>query len=278
MKTFGMMIMAAALVSTSVHAEQLLEHLSWSELAQQGQLSGGSLEGDVLRISNDRDEPVTTTILVLDNPAITRPGYAITGEVRYEQVDGKAYLEMWNHFPGAGAYFSRTLHNAGPMQFISDSSDWRSFSLPFMSNHDTPAPEKLVLNVVLPGRGTVYLSSIKLVQDERPIISWWSLRQSGRIGAILGVLLGCAGALIGILMSLGRAPRLIMVIMNVMLAACALLLSAGLVAVAVRQPYHVYFPLLLTGAIGLLVIGINRKAVRRRLESIELRRMESMDT
>jgi hypothetical protein len=54
-------------------------------------------------------------------------------------------------------------------------------------------------------------------------------------------------------------------------------LVAGLVAVSLSQPYAVYYPLLLCGAIFVLVLGLNYRTVRRRFEEIELRKMESMD-
>ncbi len=150
------------------------------------------------------------TVLTIERPAIKGPRYALTGQVRYEGVEGSGYLELWNHFPDGSQYFSRTLGDSGPMMKLQGTSAWRAFTLPFDAT-GAPPPNRLVINVVLPGRGVVYLGPMQLVDsggaDQRDSsAAGWTLDQTGGfVGGLAGGLIGCVGALIGLLTSLGRA-------------------------------------------------------------------------
>jgi hypothetical protein len=56
-----------------------------------------------------------------------------------------------------------------------------------------------------------------------------------------------------------------------------LLLLAGLLTLILRQPYAVYYPLLLIGLIASLVVGLQIRTLRRRYEQIDLRKMAAAD-
>jgi hypothetical protein len=98
--------------------------------------------------------------------------YAFVGDVRYENVSPGSYLEMWSYFgspfprayPEAGAYFSRTLAENGPMGKLEGTHDWRAFWLPFDSTGATSTLKNVVLNLQMTGTGTVHLRKIRLVQ------------------------------------------------------------------------------------------------------------------
>ena len=96
--------------------------------------------------------------------------YAITGEVRYENVSPGSYLEMWSYFdspaPGypEGAFFSRTMADSGPMGKLDGTSDWREFWLPFDATSTTATLNRLEMNLHLTGPGTVHLRNMKLMQ------------------------------------------------------------------------------------------------------------------
>lgn len=95
------------------------------------------------------------TLLDLKTPDVQKLRYALDGSVRYENVEGKSYLEMWSWFADGGMYFSRTLGDLGPMQSPEGSSDWRPFTLPFIA--ESGPPIRIVFNVVFLKGGTVYL-------------------------------------------------------------------------------------------------------------------------
>ena len=107
--------------------------------------------------------------------------------------------------------------------------------------------------------------------------SWWSPKQAGLIGGIGGSVIGCFGALIGILVSKGKARNFVLAAMKISIALGILLTIAGLVAVALKQPYAVWYALLLPGAILTLVFSLNLPSIQRRYDELEIRRMTSVD-
>lgn len=274
----------------TAQAEELLREIRWDELAGAGKLSVGELidsghpEGfRALRVENRQNNAAVLTLLTLENPGITEPQYALSGEIRYENVDGKAYLEMWNHFDD-GQYFTRTLADFGPMQSLEGTADWRPVSLPFFINSDSgKRPNRLVLNLVLPGKGTVDLGPLRLVQfasGEDPFAvagQWWGNRTGGWIGGIFGSIIGCLGGLIGWLSSKGRARRLVLGTLAGMIGLGILVLGAGFFALARSQPYAVYYPLLLSGFLCSVIPAALYATIRKRYEAAELRRMSALD-
>ncbi|MDY6913533.1 MAG: hypothetical protein SVT52_03645 [Planctomycetota bacterium] len=283
-------ILSLLLFASSAFGEQTLREVSWSQLQADGRLANGRLlpEDDQspfesLVVENTTSEPVTVTVLAIGRPDITTATYAIRGQVRYEQVEGEGYIEMWSIFPGGERCFSRTLGARGLLQSLDGSSPWRPFALPFFVHKSTDRPEKLIVNVVLPGSGRVYLSSLRLVQyddGEDPLAvagQWWSDRTGGAVGGTLGATVGLLGAMVGVLCSLGRGRAFVLALMKVMIAVGAAGLVIGVVAVIQSQPYAVYYPLLLCGVIAVAVFGGLLGVVRRRFEQLELRKMSAMD-
>lgn len=262
-------------------AQPLLE-ISWEDNVDLINSNGHlALEGDVLKITNDSGLPLTVKLQTIDNPPITETRYAIEGEVRYANVLGQGHLESWNEFE-TGNFFSKTTQPSGPMGVITGTSNWRSFVIPFTITRKSTPPKRIELNLVLPGNGTVWLRPATLTHLgpgglPTPEGQWWSNRTTGILGGVLGSLIGCLGALIGTLSSRGKARKLVMRLLNVMLAFGLLALCFGIIALIDSQPYAVYYPLLLFALLcGPLTLSI-RKTVKARYEQIELRRMNSKD-
>jgi hypothetical protein len=115
----------------------------------------------VVEVSGPNDKEVE--ILVVDEPKVPHHRYMLKGKVKYKGVDKDAYVEMWSHFPDDKTYFSRTLSEQGPTAKIQGDSDWREIVVPFQSKEDY-LPSKLVVNVVLPGEGTIYLTTFTLMK------------------------------------------------------------------------------------------------------------------
>jgi len=107
-------------------------------------------------------------VVEIDKPAITATQYAVIGEIKYENVEGSGYLEMWSHFLPTEKYFTRTLGapGSGPMAAISGTSDWRAFTLPFDRSGSTNALSKLEVNLFLPATGVVHLRGVRQVQGK----------------------------------------------------------------------------------------------------------------
>ena len=70
-------------------------------------------------------------------------------------LDGVAFLEMWVHV-GGGQYFSR-----GMTDLIKGKSDWKSIQTPFMFQRGQN-PDKVTLNLVINGKGTVWIDDVVL--------------------------------------------------------------------------------------------------------------------
>ena len=169
----------------------------------------------------------------------------------------------------------------GPLKSLKGSSDWRRFVIPFSSKEGGPPPARLDLNVVLPGRGTVYLGSLRLVQygpAEDPAATtgqWWDGRFPGLFGGILGSLVGCLGALIGWLTSTGKARRVALGATKFMMLLGVLALIAGGIALGQSQPYAVFYPLLLIGGLCATLPAALFGSIRKRYEEMELRTMRA---
>jgi hypothetical protein len=73
-------------------------------------------------------------------------------------LGGVAYLEMWAHV-GGGQYFSKGLSDP-----IKGKSDWKSIRTPFIFQKGQK-PDKITLNLVINGKGTVWIDNIVLSKE-----------------------------------------------------------------------------------------------------------------
>lgn len=239
---------------------------------------------DCVKIANPSGQPLQTPVLTVEKPPLTQRVYAISGLIRYQGVEGRGFLEMWSHFAG-GKYFSRTLAETGPMSYFSGDTEWRPIVVPFFSGAGSGAPEKIVLNLVLPARGTVFLGELDLRQykpTENPLAvvwpgAWWGDTTGGWIGGLAGLLFGLAGAVTGWLTARGRARRTVMVLLYGMLSVGLIGLLLGGLAIAKSQPYAVYYPLGLVGFLLTVIPLAIIRPVKKRYQALELQRMASMD-
>ena len=219
----------------------------------------------------------TFPLISLVPPDLGTVGYAIKGQVRYMDVAGQGYLEMWSTLADGDRYFSRTLAADGAMAALTGSSDWRSFELPFFLQGAT-SPQRLEINVVLPGEGTVAVGKLSLVRLEGAIGTGWTSDQlAGLLGGVLGATVGTIGALIGWLISRRRARTLVLRAMTLLAGIGALFVAAG-TAVALTGGWSgVTYVLMLTGIVMAAVFGLGLPGARRAYADAELRRMRAMD-
>jgi hypothetical protein len=273
-------------VARTADAAPAAQVFKWDELQKQGRILAGTVVGPDrgsselgLKVASASTNPTSATVLQIENPQITAPRYHITGKVRYQNVEGTGYLEMWSYFPGGGQYFSRTLADQGPMMKLQGSSEWRPFVLPFDAT-GAPAPTRLVVNVFLQGRGTVYLGPLELSEESGtgPGTRGDAGRVIGLAGGIAGAVIGCLGALIGVLTSLGRARRFVIASTTSLIVLGTLAFTASVVALtSVRSYPGAYRALLLFGFLSSVVPLALLPAIRKRYEGIELRTMRAHD-
>jgi len=271
------------LVATSAVAAQDLT-IDWSRtVVTAGVVRTGEGPGatPALELRTTATGPTSFHLVTIDHPQIAGPRYVVSGEVRYQDVEGQGYLEMWTVFPDGQRFFSRTLAAQGPRAALHGESSWRRFELPFDISGASQAPSRLEINLMLPGRGAVWLGPMHLqratAQAEAAQGGWWSARSGTLLGAMMGSLVGVVGAIIGVLGGRGRARGLVLGLLVGMTTVGACLALVGVAAALSSQPRHVWYPLLViggaTGLIGLVILP----AMRRRFAADELRRIEAMD-
>ncbi len=78
--------------------------------------------------------------------------------IKTEELENKAYLEMWCRLPGKGEFFSKGLHHA-----VTGTNDWASCEIPFYLKKGQ-SPDLLKLNLVAEGSGRLWIKDIELSQ------------------------------------------------------------------------------------------------------------------
>ncbi len=79
-------------------------------------------------------------------------------KLRTENLEGRAYLEMWCQFSGRGEYFSRDLKSP-----LTGTVDWSAEETPFFLKRGEN-PDNIKLNLVVEGKGTVWIDDIRLLK------------------------------------------------------------------------------------------------------------------
>ena len=275
----GMVKRASALASLALllgavpaRADQTIVEIDWTTTAPMS----GHVEGTAVVVEAG-DEGGLFPLIAVERPAVEGDGYTLAGEVRYSGVDGLGYLEMWSVFEDGSRYFSRTLDDQGPLAAISGTSGWRPFELPFYLDGGSP-PERLEINVALPGAGQVQVGPLRLLPLEAAASTgWWSDRTAGLAGGIAGSVMGVLGGTVGMLVARRRARGFVTATMAAFGMVGILLLIAAGAAVASSQPYAVWYPLALLGGLLVLLSVSLRPVIRRAYVDAELRRMRAMD-
>jgi len=79
-------------------------------------------------------------------------------KLRSKQLEGQAYIEMWCHFPGKGEFFSRGLQSP-----VTGTMNWITAETPFFLK-EGEKPDLIKLNLVVDGKGTVWIDDIRLLK------------------------------------------------------------------------------------------------------------------
>jgi hypothetical protein len=74
------------------------------------------------------------------------------------QLEGDGFLEMWAHVAG-GQYFSRGMNDVAKGK-----SEWKTIQTPFIFQKGQK-PDKLTLNVVINGKGIVWVDDVVLAKE-----------------------------------------------------------------------------------------------------------------
>jgi hypothetical protein len=94
------------------------------------------------------------TSLDIDNATLV-----YSAKVRTElEGTGTAFLELWAHV-GGGQFFSKGMNDA-----VRQKSDWKTIRTPFLFQKGQK-PDKVTLNLVINGKGTIWIDDIVLSKE-----------------------------------------------------------------------------------------------------------------
>lgn len=106
---------------------------------------------------------------------------------------------------------------------------------------------------------------------------WFNPSYAWIAPTVLGCSCGVFGSIAGALIPRGIGKTFVVASYWSLLGVSALMLLAGLAAIAVGQPYGVWYGLVLGGGIGCGVLAANYMGIARGLQHAEQRRMQARD-
>lgn len=121
---------------------------------------GVSTEGDAWRIAAKENR--TVRLFEIPDPGVEDCLVTYRADMKAEGLEGRAYLEMWCRMPGGGEYFSKGLDNP-----VKGTTDWASYQTPFFLRKGE-RPDMLKLNVVIEGKGTLWVKNVELLKGPLP--------------------------------------------------------------------------------------------------------------
>ncbi len=129
--------------------------------------SGVSIDKAISSDSNgslkiDATEATTIHLFETGDIDIQNARLIYQAKVRTENVEGLVYPEMWCHFPGKGEFFSKGLINP-----LTGTTDWTKLATPFLLK-EGENPDNVKLNLVITGKGTVWIDDIRLLKGTLP--------------------------------------------------------------------------------------------------------------
>jgi hypothetical protein len=270
----------------------ILRDYDWKDLARQQTLPGELIStngSSILKIEITNDTPQDFLLLKISDPVVIKKAYFLLCEAKSdnvadtnnypsfsERMNNSIFINVESSLPPA------VLGGDGRIVYAKAIGKYRDFisvfwtPLQFELVRDSleGLPTQLEVHLLTRGRRTVYLRPIRLLGV---VGSWWTPQQITLIGGIGGSVIGCFGALLGLLASKGKARTFVLTTMKIFIALGIVLTIAGFVAVVSSQPYAVWYALLLPGVILTLVFSLTLPSIQRRYDELEIRRMTSVD-
>ncbi|MHC4325209.1 MAG: DUF4190 domain-containing protein [Planctomycetota bacterium] len=106
-------------------------------------------------------EPITISLFDTGDIDIENARLIYQAQIRTQDVDQEARLEMWCHFPGKGDFFSRD-----PTPVWGTTAWTRRETIFFMKDGENP--DNVRLNLTINGRGIVWIDDIRLLKGTLP--------------------------------------------------------------------------------------------------------------
>lgn len=106
-------------------------------------------------------EPTTIRLFETGDIDIEDARLIYQARLRTQDLQGKAYLQMWCHIAGLGDFFSKSLNEP-----LAGSTDWVTQETPFFLKKGEN-PDNIKLNLVIEGKGTVWIDDIRLTKGSK---------------------------------------------------------------------------------------------------------------
>lgn len=107
-------------------------------------------------IKIETDKPMVIQLYLINDVKVDDTQIVYEANVKSENLKGQAYLEMWYVSKDKGEFFSRGFDSV-----ISGTTDWKTIRTVFnLKKGETP--DKIKLNVVVNGVGTIWIDDIHL--------------------------------------------------------------------------------------------------------------------
>ncbi len=275
-----LVLVLAALAPGCLHAEELarfvgqgVPEIPWA-LPEGVSISATPVDDtrDALEVKYTGADPVSVMLFAVTPPAgVSEKGMLVyEAWMKGESAEG-AYLEMLCTLDGSES-FSRALNQA----IEGKENGWRKCRTPFfLEKGDNP--ELVKLGVRFEGPGTLYVEGLRLLSMSPFSPYAGSGLFWGIAGGVLGIVAGIWGGMAGTLAPRGRCRALVMGIGLLLFAVCLAALVHGVHLVFQGEPQSIYWPWLLCGGIGTVVVTPLLFVVRFRYLESEMRRMSAMD-
>jgi len=154
-----MIFSVLVLVASAAHAEEL-KKLNLDDAAA----IGTTIQTDTqIKAQGKSSIKITTqwptTVCLGEVKGLHIEGVKVVYKAKVKSdLEGTAFLEMWAHV-GGGQYFSRGMNDV-----VKQKTDWKVIHTPFLFQRGQK-PDKLTLNVVINGKGTVWIDDIVLSKE-----------------------------------------------------------------------------------------------------------------
>ena len=106
-------------------------------------------------------EPITISLFDTGDIDIENARLIYQAQIRTQDVDKEALLEMWCHFPGKGDFFSRD-----PTPVWGTTAWTMQETIFILKNGENP--DNVRLNLFINGRGTVWIDDVRLLKGTLP--------------------------------------------------------------------------------------------------------------
>jgi hypothetical protein len=103
-------------------------------------------------------EEETVRLFEVEYPGVEQCLLTYRADLKAEDLQGRAFLEMWCRLPGRGEFFSK-----GYEQALSGTVEWDCYEIPFYLKR-VQKPDLIKLNVVVEGPGTLWLRNVELLK------------------------------------------------------------------------------------------------------------------